>query len=152
MTLADESIIYARANYVKLFYHFNPQKFNEPFQKIKGFDYVSHRNVINTYNNAVRKIRTKDDATKSLVNACLKLSSFSKNLVDQAYPRAISHVSQHNPLTDKFFSEINQIVKFDHNIGDFNNTTLSFKQYVEAYRTAVKNYQITFKADIAKSN
>lgn len=148
MTLGGESIIYARANYVKLFYHFNSQKFDEPFKQIKDFDYVTHRNVINNYNSAVKKLPIKDSTTKSLISACIKLAKFSKNLVDQSYPRAISHKSDHNPLTDKFFSEINGIVKFDHNIGDFDSSALSFKQHVDAYKKAVLNYQKIFKVDL----
>ena len=39
MALGDESIMYARANYVKLFYYFNPENFSEPYQQIKEFDH-----------------------------------------------------------------------------------------------------------------
>jgi hypothetical protein len=148
MALGDESIIYARANYVKLFHYFNPQKFIEPYQQVKEFDHVSHRNVINTYDIAIRKLKAKDDVTKALISACKGLSDFSKTLVDQSYPRAISHKSKFNPLSDNFFIEINQIVKFDPNIGEFDQSNDSFKQQVQNYKSAVKNYIKKYQAEL----
>lgn len=147
-TLGDESIAYARANYVKLFHHFNPKKFQNTFQKVEEFDNVTHRNVINTYDIAVRKLKAKDPTTKALISACRMLSVFSKDLVDQAYPRAIAHKSEHDPLTNEFFIEINQIVKFDHNIGEFDKNALSFKHKVEAYEVALKNYINKFQPEL----
>lgn len=147
-TLADESIIYARANYVKLFHYFNPDKFLESYSQVKDFDYETHRNVINTYDIAVRKIKTKDAITKSLLSSCKSLADFSKTLVDQTYPRAIAHDSEEDPLSDKFFMEINQIVKFDHKIGVFDKDKTSFKQYVKNYETAVKAYIDNYKAEL----
>jgi len=148
MALGDESIMYARANYVKLFYYFNPENFSEPYQQIKEFDHVSHRNVINTYDIAIRKLQAKDEVTKNLLDACISLSDFSKTLVDQSYPRAISHKSKNNPLSDQFFIEINQIVKFDHNIGAFDNSHKSFKQQVQNYKSALEKYIEKYKAEL----
>ncbi|MCF6189047.1 MAG: hypothetical protein L3J51_01050 [Cocleimonas sp.] len=147
-TLGDESIGYARANYVKLFHYFNAEKFSTPFQQVKDYDYVTHRNVINTYDIAVRKLKGKDPITKSLLSACKNLSEFSKNFVDQAYPRAIAHKSQENPLSDKFFTQINQIVKFDETIGVFDRTMTSFKQQVASYEAAAKKYRKIFKKEL----
>jgi len=149
-TLGDESIAYARANYVKLFYHFNPEKFNKTYQKIKTFDYVTHRNIINTYDLAVRKLKTKDTTTEAFLSSCKKLSQFSKNLVDQAYPRAIAHKSNFDSLSDDFFLEINKIVRFDHNIGQYGKKMYSFKHQVEAYQLALNNYVEKFKIELSK--
>ena len=146
--LGTESIAYARANYVKLFYQFNPEKFVDTYKKIETFDFTKHRNVINTYDIAVRKIVVKnnDDITQALLSSCKTLSTFSKNLVDQSYPRAISHRSEFGPLTNKFFSEINEIVKYDDSISNFTKSELSFKRQVEIFRTALKNYKEKFKS------
>ncbi len=148
-TLGNESIVYARANYVKLFHYFNADKFDKPYQQIKDFDHVTHRNIINTYALAVRKLKAKDPITKSLLTACKSLANFSKNFVDQAYPRAIAHKSQDDPLTDKFFTQINQIVKFDESIGAFDKSMPSFKQQVLNYQVATKQYRETFKTELA---
>lgn len=148
-TLGDESIGYARANYVKLFHHFNPKKFEKTYPKIKDFDYVTHRNIINTYDIAVRKIKAKDPTTVAFLNACKTLSQFSKNLADQAYPRALSHKSNYGVLTDSFFLEINQIVKFDHNIGQYDKKMDSFKYLVEIYKQNLKSYQSKYKANLS---
>lgn len=147
-TLGDESIVYARANYVKLFYYFNAEKFDIAYQQIKDFDHVTHRNVINTYDIAVRKIKAKDPVTETLLFACKNLASFSKNFVDQAYPRAIALDSQNDPLSDKFFIQINQIVKFDESIGTFEQNSFSFKQRVSDFKTATKNYREKFNAEL----
>ncbi len=148
-TLGDESITYARANYVKLFHYFNAEKFDAPYQKIKDYDYITHRNVINTYTLAVRKLKAKDPVTESLLFACKSLATFSKNLVDQSYPRAIAYESQDDPLSDKFFTQINQIVKFDDSIGVFEKDAPSFKKQVLNYQKAAKQYRETFKAELS---
>jgi hypothetical protein len=147
-TLANESIVYARANYVKLFHYFNPEKFLGSFQQVKDFDNVTHRNVINTYDIAVRKLQSGDPETIALITSCINLSNFSKLLVDQSYPRAIAHKSKYDPLTDKFFIEINSIVKFDHKIGQFDSKETSFKKYVKNYKVAAKAYIEKFKNDL----
>jgi hypothetical protein len=139
-TLGDESITYARANYVKLFHHFNPEKFQETYKQVEQFDNVTHRNTIITYDRAVQKIKVKDPTAKAFLSACKALSVFSQEFVDIAYPKAIKHQSQYDPLSNDFFIEINQIVKFDHNIGSFDPNTASFKYQVEAYEQALKNY------------
>ncbi len=148
MTLGDESIVYARANYVKLFHHYNPKKFQESFDKVKNFDYITHRNVINNYDIAVRKLKPRDSVTKSFVSSCKDLAVFSKNLVDQAYPRAISHQSENDSLSNAFFNEINSIVKFDDAIGVFSKSDKSFNQYVKIYKDALLNYKNTFKSEL----
>jgi len=150
-TLGEESIAYARANYVKLFHHFNKEKFNAPFQQVKDFDYITHRNIINTYDIAVRKLKAKDSVTKSLLSACRSLSVFSKNFVDQSYPRALAHKSEDNPLSDKFFTQINQIVKFDETIGAFDRTMPSFKQQVASYEAATKKYRQKFRHELLEN-
>ncbi len=147
--LGDESIAYARANYVKLFHHFNEEKFAAPYQQIKDYDHVTHRNVINTYTLAVRKLKAKDPVTESLLLACKSLATFSKNFVDQSYPRAIAHESEDDPLSDKFFTQINQIVKFDDSIGVFEKNAPSFKQQILKYQKATKQYRETFKAELS---
>ena len=146
--LGDESIVYARANYVKLFHYFNPEKFSESYNYVKEFDHVTHRNVINTYDIAIHKLEAKDEVTKALITACKNLADFSKTLVDQSYPRAISHKSKYNHSSDNFFIEINQIVKFDHNIGKFDKDKASFKQRVEDYKKAVSLYIEKYKAEL----
>jgi hypothetical protein len=147
--LGDESISYARANYVKLFHYFNAEKFAVPYQQIKDYDHVTHRNVINTYTLAVRKLKAKDPVTKSMLVACKSLATFSKNFVDQSYPRAIAHESQDDPLSDKFFTQINQIVKFDESIGEFDKNIPSFKQQVSIYQKATLQYRKTFQAELS---
>jgi len=148
--LGDESIVYARANYVKLFYYFNAEKFNVAYQQVKDFDHVTHRNTINTYDKAVRKIKAKDPITQSFLSACKSLSKFSKNFVDQAYPRAIAHKSQDDPLSDKFFIQINQIVQFDSKIGVYEKTATSFQEQVFNYKKAKKLYNEKFKLELSK--
>ena len=146
--LGGESIVYARANYVKLFHYFNPDKFSDSYEQTKDFDHVTTRNIINTYDIAIRKLKTNDEDTRSLIDSCQKLADFSKALVDQSYPRAMSHKSKHDILSDAFFIEINQIVKFDNKIGVFDKNTKSFKQYVEEYRNAVQDYVAKYKDEL----
>ena len=151
--LGDESIIYARAHYVKLFYHFNPNKFSDSYKQISNFDAVTHRNTIDTYTRAIEKVDadkqvTEDTTTQNLLSACKKLSKFSKHFVEQNYRLAINHMSKNDPLTDIFFIEINKIVKFDHNIGAFDKTKTSFKQSVDSYQKAVSDYINRYRKDI----
>lgn len=150
--LGDESILYARANYVKLFHIINPDKFSEPYQHIKDFDHITHRNVINTYDIAVRKLKAKDPISLTLLKSCKDLAKFSTNFVDQAYPRAITfkNNSKLGPLTDNFFLEINKIVKFDHSIGKYKKGFTSFKQRVKNYEVAIQHYLKKFKAEISE--
>jgi len=153
-TLGDESILYARANYVKLFNTINPEKFNSSYQKVKDFDYIRHRNMINTYDIAVQKLKPNDSVSKALLKSCKGLAKFSKELVDQAYPSAISfkEKSKLDPLTDDFFLEINKLVKFDHTIGKYEKGFISFKQHVSAYEVAVNNYISKFKSELSEEN
>ena len=151
--LGDESIIYARAHYVKLFYHFNPNKFSDSYKQINSFDAVTHRNTIDTYTRAIEKIDsekqgTKDSTTQNLLSACKKLSTFSKHFVEENYRLAINHLSKNDPLTDDFFIEINKVVKFDHNIGAFDKTKTSFKQIVDSYQKAVNDYINRYRKEI----
>jgi len=151
--LGDESIVYARAHYVKLFYHFNPNKFSDSYKQIQNFDAVTHRNTIDTYSRAIDKIYVNKDSidntiTQNLLSTCKSLSEFSTDFVEQNYRLAINHMSKNNPLTDEFFIEINKIVKFDHNIGAFDNTKMSFKESVDSYQKAVRDYINHFRKDI----
>lgn len=151
--LGDESIIYARGHYVKLFYHFNPNKFSESYKQIADFDAVTHKNIIDTYTRALEKLETtqqvvNDNVTQNLLSACKKLSAFSKKFVEEDYRLALNHISKNDPLTDDFFIEINKIVKFDHNIGAFDKSKTSFKQTVDSYLKAVDNYIDSYREDI----
>ena len=151
--LGDESIAYARAHYVKLFYQFNPDKFADSYKQVKGFDTVTHRNTIDTYSRAVNKISSDnqnidDSTTQNLLSSCKQLSTFSKNFVENVYPKAISFDSKKNPLTDEFFIEINQYVAFDHTIGQFDKTVPSFKLIVEKYEKAVASYINNYRKTI----
>lgn len=151
--LGDESIVYARAHYVRLFYHFNPEKFSDSYQKVKDFDSVTHRNTIDTYFRVIEKIKNEenpdiDSTTKDLLASCLDLSKFSTQFVEEDYKLAINHSSKNNPLTDDFFIEINQIVKFDHNIGAFDESKMSFKQSVDSYQKAIGNYINQYRKNI----
>jgi hypothetical protein len=151
--LADESIVYARAHYVKLFYHFNPNKFSDSYKQIGDFDAVTHKNIINTYNRAINKVLldervSADIFSQNLLSSCQSLSEFSILFVEQNYRLAINHMTKNDPLTDEFFNEINQIVKFDHNIGSFDKTEMSFKRSVDSYQQAVRDYIKQFRKDI----
>ena len=151
--LGDESIIYARAHYVKLFYHFNPEKFAESYKQINDFDAITLRNTIDTYTRAVDKISSKgvkanDTATQNLISACKELSAFSKDFVENTYKQALDYQSESNPLSDEFFIEINQLVKFDHKIGVYDKSRNSFKRSVEQYKEAVKNYIQEYRKSI----
>ena len=143
--LGDESIAYARAHYVRLFYHYNPDKFEGSYLQIKNLEAVTVKNTIDTYTRAIDKLAsdqklTEDQITNNLLSSCKELSLFSTDFVEKYYQRALIHDSKNNPLSDDFFIELNQIVKFDHDIGDFDNNKISFKQTVENYKNAVKDY------------
>lgn len=151
--LGDESIIYARAHYVKLFYYFNPNKFSDSYEQISNFDAVTHKNTIDTYTRVIHKIKlnqedTKDPIVKNLLASCKELSTFSTNFVEKGYPLAINHDSKNAPFSDEFFNEINNIVRFDHNIGIFDKTQTSFRQNVDSYQKAVKDYVDRYRKDI----
>jgi len=150
--LGEESIVYARANYVKLFYEFNPDKFLDSYSQVKDFNYKTHRSAINSYEVEVRKLKVKDPISKSFLQSCKELSEFSQNLVDQSYPRAISFKmnSKLSPLSDEFFLEINKIIKFDHNIGQYKKKFISFKEHVKNYKMALKKYVETYKSEISE--
>lgn len=152
--LAEESILYARANYVKLFYEINPEKFLDSYSQVKDFNHVAHRNTINNYDIAVHKLKVKDPVSKSFLQSCKKLSKFSQNLVDKAYPRAVSfkNNSKLSPLTDEFFLEINKIIKFDRSIGQYKKSFISFKDQVKEYETALKLYLEKYKDEINEEN
>lgn len=158
--LGDESIVYARAHYVKLFHHFNPEKFSESYKQIDGFDGITLKNTIDTYTRAVDKLNSKeknidDNTTQQLISACKDLSMFSKDFVENVYPKAIDYKSDNNPLSDAFFIEINQLVKFDHKIGLFDKNKNSFKRSVERYQKAVgayiQEYRKSIPSDFVKS-
>ena len=153
-TLAEESILYARANYVKLFYEINPDKFLDSYSQVKDFNYESHRNTINNYNMAVSKLKAEDPVSKSFLQSCKELSEFSQQLVDQAYPRAISfkNKSKLSPLADEFFLEINKIIKFDHSIGHYKKSFISFKERVKNYKTALQQYLDKYKTELLEKN
>jgi len=151
--LGDESIIYARAHYVKLFYHFNPNKFSDSYTQISNFDAVTHLNTIDTYNRAIAKIDVSkkiynDKFTQNLLQSCKDLSKFSIEFVEKNYPLAIRHNSKNDPLTDAFFIEINKIVKFDHNIGYFDESQKSFKDNIDNFQKAVNDYIDHYRGDI----
>jgi len=145
--------VYARAHYVKLFYHFNPDKFAESYKQINDFDSLTHKNTIDTYIRAVDKLhvntkKNHDISTLNLLSACKELSTFSKNFVENIYPKAISYNSKKDPLTDDFFIEINQYVEFDHNIGVYDKNKSSFKRNVESYKNAVAEYMQNYRKSI----
>lgn len=151
--LGDESIVYARAHYVKLFHHFNPEKFAESYKQIDGFDAITLKNTIDTYARAIDKLNRKekninDNTTQQLTAACKELSIFSKDFVENVYPKAIDYKSNNNPLSDAFFIEINQLVKFDHNIGLFDKHENSFKLSMERYQKAVDQYIKEYRKSI----
>ena len=151
--LGDESIIYARAHYVKIFYHFNPNKFEKSYKKIEDFDAITHKNTIDTYTRAIDKISTnkqaiKDKATQKLLSSCKNLAEFSTRFVDNIYPNAIKFDSNKDPLSDEFFIEINQLVKFDHNIGTFDQGDTSFKQYIDKFKSEIESYISKHRTEI----
>jgi len=154
--LGDESIIYARAHYVKLFYHFNPSKFSDSHKQISNFDAVTHRNTIDTYTRAIDKIDVNkkeynDKFTQNLLTSCKELSKFSIDFVEENYRLAIRHQSKNGPLTDAFFIEINKLVKFDHSIGYFDESQKSFKDNVDNFQKAVADYINHYRENIPET-
>jgi len=149
--LGDESIIYARAHYVKIFHRYNPKKFSDSFKQIADFDAVTHRNTIESYLPAVNKINPDRPVTKDLLAACKKLAVFTRDFVDESFPIAMMHRSKADPLSDAFFIEINNIVKFDDKIGAFNKNIKSFKQIVTDYEKAVIDYIAFYRDSIPES-
>ena len=64
------------------------------------------------------------------------------NFVDNDYKKAVNHQYQslHNPKSDQFFVEINEIVKFDYNVKGFDSHKETFKALLEDYQEALKVY------------
>ena len=138
--LGDEAKQYGRANYLRLFHSINPKKFATTYQKIANFDNAQHRAMINTYVDAVKRLKTKNESAKRLIVATEKLSQFVQHFVDSDYPVAIKHRSAKNPQSDDFFMEINHIVKFDPAIKGFDTRKATFKGLLEKYNKALNNY------------
>jgi hypothetical protein len=138
--LSDEAKHYGRANYLRLFHSINPEKFAVTYQKVAIFDNKSHRAMINTYTNALKRIKTDDPAALHLISSTQTLVLFVKNFVDHNYAKAILHQSKNNPKSDGFFIEINNIVKFDYNVNGFNQNKATFKGLLEKYNQALIIY------------
>ncbi len=140
--LGDEAKQYGRANYLRLFYHINPKKFESTFQKVATFDNKSHRSMINTYLNALNRIKTNDKLAQQLITSTQKIAHFVQNFVDHDYAKAIEHKdkSEHKPESDNFFMEINDIVKFDHTSKGFDENKASFKELLEKHNKALTAY------------
>ncbi len=103
---------------------------------------------------AVSRLKTNDPVSNNFLKACKDLARFSKNLVDHAYPKALSFKKQSKlePLTDEFFLEINKIVKFDHTIGKYKKNFVSFKQQVTNYKKALKEYLDKYQSELSLQN
>ena len=140
--LAEETKQYARANYLKLFYEINPEKFEATYQKVSDFDHRAHRAMINTYLKAISRLEVEDQKAKQLINASTKMAHFVNNFVDTKYKIAASHISksQNNPKSDSFFVEINEIVKFDYNVKGFDKSKDTYKGLLEDYDKALASY------------
>lgn len=138
--LGDEAKQYGRANYLRLFYSLNPKKFEATYQRVASFDNTQHRAMINTYVDAVKRLKTKDDSARRLIVATEKLTAFVKHFIDTDYSIAVKHRSSNNPQSDNFFMEINNIVKFDQNIKGFDKNKTAFKGLLEQYNKALDNY------------
>lgn len=138
--LGDEAKKYGRANYLRLFYSINPEKFEATYQKVASFDNAQHRAMINTYVDAVKRLKTKDTAAQGLIKATEEITQFVTNFVDTDYPIAVKHRSRNNPKSDDFFMEINNIVKFDQNIKGFDTSKSAFKGLLEKYNKALGRY------------
>lgn len=140
--LGDETKKYARANYIRLFYTINPEKFEATYQKIANFDQHSHRAMINTYIKALQRLNVEDQRAKHLIKVTLNMAVFVNNFVDNDYKKAVNHQYQslHNPKSDQFFVEINEIVKFDYNVKGFDSHKETFKALLEDYQEALKVY------------
>jgi len=140
--LADEARQYGSANYIRLFYSINPKKFAETYQKAADFDNKAHRAVINTYMVALERIKTKDAKALELIKATLEIARFVQYFVDNNYAIAskLKHSSKHNPKSDAFFIEINNIIKFDPNIENFDKNQATFTGLLETYNKVLKIY------------
>jgi hypothetical protein len=142
--LADESRQYGGANYVRLFYSINPNKFATTYQKAIGFDNKAHRTVINTYIAAVEGIKTKDAKALELIKATLEIARFVQHFVDYNYAIAskLKQSSKYNPKSDAFFIEINNIIKFDSNIVSFNKNQATFTGLLKTYNKALGSFNL----------
>lgn len=145
--LSDEAKHYGRANYLRLFYAINPEKFEATYHKVATFDNKSHRAMINTYTSALKRIKTKDQSALQLISATQTLVLFVQNFVDHDYAKATLHQSKNNPKSDDFFIEINNIVKFDYNINGFNPNQATFKGLLEKYNQALIIYSSQHQLD-----
>ena len=141
--LGDEARLYGRANYLRLFYTINPDKFEATYQKVADFDNVQHRAVINTYSDALKRLKAKDELGQRLIEATQEITQFVKHFIDIDYPVALSqkHLSKRNPNSDEFFIEINNIVKFDKNMQGFDKSKASFKGLLDKYNIALDHYK-----------
>lgn len=145
--LGDEAKHYGRANYLRLFYSINPEKFEATYQKMATFDNKSHRAMINTYTSALKRIKTNDQSALQLIIATQTLVLFVQNFVDYNYAKAILHQSKNNPKSDGFFIEINNIVKFDDDIEGFDKNKATFKGLLEKYNQALITYASKHQLD-----
>ncbi len=144
--LGDEVKHYGRANYLRLFHSINPDKFAITYQKVVTFDNKSHRAMINTYMSALKRINTTDPTAKKLIDSTQSIAIFVKNFVDYDYATATLHQSKYNPKSDRFFVEINNIVKFDPNIEGFDKNKATFKGLLEQYNKALTTYSKSEKS------
>jgi hypothetical protein len=142
--LADEARQYGSANYVRLFHLINPKKFAETYQKAADFDNKSHRAVINTYIVALERIKTEDSNARKLIRATLEIARFVQHFVDTNYAIAskLKQSSKHNPKSDAFFIEINNIIKFDSNIVSFNKNQATFTGLLKTYNKALGSFNL----------
>ena len=140
--LGDEVKHYGRANYLRLFHAINPKKFAGTYQQVATFDNNTHRAMINTYFTALKRLKTNNKDALRLIVATHDMTHFVNNFVDNDYPKAMKHKrrSRNNPLSDDFFMEINDIVKFDANIKGFDKNQPSFKTLLAAYNEALAAY------------
>ena len=138
--LGDEVKQYGRANYLRLFYALNPTKFEATYQKVANFDNAQHRAMINTYADAVKRLKTNNEPAIHLIIATEEITQFVQHFVDTDYAIAIKHRSKNNPKSDDFFIEINNIIKFDQNIKGFDTSKAAFKGLLEKYNKALDHY------------
>lgn len=143
--LGGEAKHYGRANYLRLFYSINPEKFARTYHKVAMFDNKSHRAMINTYTMALRRIKTNDKNAINLIHTTEALVRFVQNFVDHDYAKASMHRSKNNPKSDAFFMEINHIVKFDYNIEGFDKNEATFKGLLEQYTQALSAYSYKYQ-------
>lgn len=147
--LAEEVKEYGRANYLKLFHTINPEKFSATYQKVSHFDNAPHRAMINTYVKALARLKTQDEDAKRLIQAATDIATFVTNFVDHDYDEAVHHKkrSRNNPKSDKFFLEINEIVKFDYDVTGFDKQKETFKGLLENYEEALAVYSNKIKTN-----